>query len=38
MGERYATPQVRDESVLLNLPWNETEGAFVVSSRRQPVS
>ncbi|GAB7012593.1 hypothetical protein [Halolamina salina] len=29
MGERYATLQVRDEAVLLNLTWNETEGAIV---------
>lgn len=29
IGERYATLQVRDEAVLLNLPWNSSEGAFV---------
>lgn len=29
IGERYATLQVRDDAVLLNMPWNESEGAFV---------
>lgn len=29
MGERYATLQVRDDAVLLNLPWDQTHGAFV---------
>ncbi|NHX35149.1 MULTISPECIES: hypothetical protein [Halolamina] len=29
IGERYATLQVRDDAVLLNMPWNGSEGAFV---------
>lgn len=29
VGERYATLQVREDAVLLNLPWDRSEGSFV---------